>query len=72
MAAVGVGGHFDTTFLDICRTFKRLIIQFWNFLTFPKYLKQIFWKNLNYNFLLQPPSEGVLKKWKFLELVVEP
>ena len=43
------GCQFDTTFSDISRTFKRVHVQFWNFLTFPKYQKQKFWKILNCN-----------------------
>ena len=43
-----------------------LVIQ--NFLTFPKYQKQKFWKNLNSNFFTPPPSEGGTKKTKKFEV----
>ena len=43
-----------------------------NFLTFSKYKKTKFRQILNQNLLPQPPSEGVLKKWKFSKLVIEP
>ena len=58
------GCQFDTTFSDISRTFKRVHVQFWNFLTFPKYQKQKFWKNSNYDFFTPTPSEGGTKKMK--------
>ena len=50
------GGQFDTTFLDISRTFKRVKVQFWNFLTFPKYQKQKFWTQFEFKFFNPTPS----------------
>ena len=61
------GCQFDTTFSDISRTFKRVHVQFWNFLTFPKYQKQKFWKNFNSNFFYP-----ALKKRKNFKLVLQP
>ena len=58
------GCQFDTTFSDISRTFKQVDVQFWNFLTFPKYQKQKFWKNLSSIFFTPPPSAGGTKKMK--------
>ena len=45
---------------------SKWIIQ--NFLTFPRYQKQKFWKNLNLNFFTAPPSEGGTKKTKKFEV----
>ena len=48
-------------FSDIASKRMHLVIQ--NFLTFPKYQKQKFWKNLNsIFFLVHSPRRGVLKK----------
>ena len=44
----------------------QIVIQ--NFLTFPKYQKQKFGKNLKYDFLPQPPSERGTKKMKIFEI----
>ena len=52
------GGQFDTTFSEISRTFKRVHVQFWNFLTFPKFQKQKFWKNMNYRFFTPNALRG--------------
>ena len=49
-------------FSDIASKRMQIVIQ--NFLTFPKYQKQKFWKNLNSNFFTPPPSEGGTKKTK--------
>ena len=46
----------------------QIVIQ--NFLTFPKYQKQKFWKNLNSNLFTPPPSEGGTKKK--IKMVLEP
>ena len=51
---------------------KRIFVLIWNFVTFPKYQKQKFWKNLNSNFFTPPPSEGGTKKQKKFKLVLEP
>ena len=54
------GGQFDTTFSDISRTFKRVQVQFWNFLTFLNIQNKIFGKIwipiLSHN--PPPPLEG--------------
>ena len=52
-------------FSDIASKRMHLVIQ--NFVTFPKYQKQKFWKNLNSNFFTPPPSEGGTKKRKKIE-----
>ena len=43
--------------IDIVRTFKRIHVPLWNFLTFPKYTKTKKLKKLNDNFLTPPPLE---------------
>ena len=43
-----------------------LVIQ--NFVTFPKYQKQNFWKHLDPNFFTPPPSEGGTKITKKFEV----
>ena len=57
-------------FSDIASKRMHLVIQ--KFLTFPKYQKQKFWKNLNSNFFTPPPLEGGTKKLKKFKLVLEP
>ena len=49
-------------FFDIASKQMHVVIQ--NFLTFPKYQKQNFWKKFNSNFFPPPPSEGGTKKQK--------
>ena len=41
-------------------------------MTFSKYKKTKFWVNFELKFFIPTPSEGVLKKWKFSKLVIEP
>ena len=66
------GGAKRPRFGRLVVTPRRLHLSSWNFLTFPKYKKTKFWTNFEFKFLPQPPSEGVLKKWKFSILVIEP
>ena len=47
---------------------KRMNVVTQNFLTFPKYQKQKFWKNLNSNFFTLSPSEGGTKKTNIFKL----
>ena len=51
-------GHFDWSFQVSSCTFKQVHVQSWNFLTFLKYKKQTFWKNLNYDFYATPLEGG--------------
>ena len=57
----GGGCQFDTTFSDT----SQVNIQFWNFLTFPKYQKQ---NLLNYYFFIPTPLEGGTKKNDFFKI----
>ena len=57
----GEKGGFDHPFQILSRTFNQVHIQFWNFLTFPKYQKWNFWQDLTSDFFPTPPRRGVLK-----------
>ena len=66
------GGFFGHTFQILSRTFKWVQVQFWNFLTFPKISKVKILAKFEFRFFTPTPLEGGTKKWKFLELLIEP